>query len=171
MSDRETILKLEEEKRAAEILRETLTKLPGMDEETVRDTIEGETDLHGAIQGALDLLTATEVMTEGLEAKIKELNGRLKRYDDRKDFLRAAIEQAMVIGNLKKLELPEATLSLGNRAPGLVITDESLVPVSFWKQPDPVLDKAAIKAALKDKQEIPGVELGNGTISLTIRRA
>lgn len=171
MSDRETLLKLEQEKRAAEALRETLGKLPGMDEETVRDSIEGETDLHGAISGAVDMLTDTEVMVEGLDAKIGELQARQKRYEDRRDFLRAAIEQAMVIGNLKKLELPEATLSLGNRAPGLVITDESLVPASFWKQPDPVLDKAAIKAALKEKQQVPGVTLGNGTISLTIRRA
>lgn len=171
MSDRDTVLKLEVEKRAAEALRETLGKLPDMDDDTVRDTIEGETDLHGAIAGAVSMLTETEVMEAGLSAKIKELLGRQKRYDDRKDFLRSAIEQAMVIGNLKKLELPEATLSLGNRAPGLVITDESLVPASFWKQPDPVLDKAAIKAALKDKQEVPGVTLGNGTVSLTIRRA
>lgn len=171
MSDRETVLKLEVEKRAAEALRETLGQMPGMDEETVRDTIEGETDLHGAIAGALGMLTDTEVMVEGLDAKIGELQARQKRYEDRKGFLRAAIEQAMVIGNLKKLELPEATLSLGNRAPGLVITDESLVPSSFWKQPDPVLDKAALKAALKEKQEVPGVTLGNGSVSLTVRRA
>lgn len=171
MSDRDTVLKLEHEKHAAEALRDTLAKMPGMDEETVRDTIEGETDLHGAIAGALSMLTGTEVMVEGLDVKIKELQARQKRYEDRKDFLRTAIEQAMTIGNLKKLELPEATLSLGNRAPGLVITDESLVPSSFWKQPDPVLDKAAIKAALKDKKEVPGVTLGNGSVSLTIRRA
>ena len=168
---RDAIADLTKERRAAEALRDTLSKMPGMDEDTVRDTIEGETGLHEAIAGAVALLTDTEVMMEGLQAKIAQLDGRLKRYEDRSDFLRAAIEQAMVIGSLRKLELPECTLSLGNRAPGLVITDEAKIPAAFWKQPDPVVDKKALKEALKAKQEVPGATLGNGSVSLTIRRA
>lgn len=171
MSDKDTVMKLAAEKQAAEALREAMSKLPGMDDETVRDTIEGETDLHGAIAGTVAMITETEIMEAGLAAKIKELVGRQKRYEDRLIFLRTAIEQAMTIGGLKLLELPDATLSLSNRAPGLVITDESRIPPSFWKQPDPVLDKSALKAALKDKQEVPGASLGNGSVSLTIRRA
>jgi len=169
--DRAPVLALEREKRAAEALRETLTKLPGIDDDTVRDSIEGETGLHEAIAGAVELLTGTEILAEGLKAKVKEFQGRLFRYEARIDFLRSAIEQAMVIGELKRMELPECTLSLGNRAPGLVITDEHRVPSAFWRQPDPVLDKAAIKAALKDKQEVPGAILGNGSVTLTVRRS
>ena len=171
MSDRETILALEKEKRAAEALRDTLTKLPGMDEETTRDMIEGETDLHGAIAGAVAMLTEAEAMSAGLGVKIGEFHARKDRYDDRIDFLRSAIEQAMVIGELRTLELPEATLSLGRRAASMVITDEAAVPAAYWKPQDPVLDRAALKAALKDKKTIPGVTLGNGSVSLTLRRA
>jgi hypothetical protein len=171
VSDRSTLNNLANERRAAEALRETLTKLPGVDEETVRDTIEGETGLHEAIANAVAILTDTEVMAEGLRAKIKEFLARLARYDARVDFTRSAIEQAMVIGELKKLELPDCTLSLSNRAPGLVITDEARVPSVFWKQPPPVLDKAALKAALKDKQDVPGASLSNGSVSFTVRRA
>lgn len=171
MSDRETILALEKEKRAAEALRDTLSKLPGMDEETTRDTIEGETDLHGAIAGAVAMLSEAETMRFGLIAKITEFDARLARYEGRIDFLRSAIEQAMVIGELTKLELPEATLSLGKRAANVVITDEAAIPAQYWKPQDPVLDRAALKAALKDKTTIPGATLGNGSVSLTLRRA
>lgn len=171
MSKRETVLALENERRAAEALRETLSKMPGMDDETVRDMIEGETGLHEAIAHTMELLTDTELMIEGLKAKITQFDGRLARYEDRQAFLRSAIEQAMVIGGTDRLELADCTLSLGRRAPGLVITDEASIPAAFWKQPDPVVDKAAIKAALKDKQDVPGAMLGNGSVSLTIRRA
>lgn len=163
-------LDLEQERRAAEALRDTLAKLPGMDDETVRDVIEGETGLHDAIAGVVALLTETEIMKTGLEAKAKELGARLKRYQDRLDFLRAALEQAMVIGALPALEMPDCTLSLSRRQAGVVITDEAKIPAAYWKQPDPVLDKAALKEALKDKKEIPGAVLGGESVSLTIRR-
>jgi hypothetical protein len=171
VSDRETILALERERRAAEALRDTLLKLPDMDEETTRDTIEGETDLHGAIAGVVALITDAEVMAEGLAAKIKQFEARLKRYEDRVGFLRAAVEQAMVIGEMPKLALPDCTLSLGRRTPGVVITNEALIPAEYWKPQDPALDKKALKEALKDKKDIPGATLGNGGVSLTIRRA
>ncbi len=172
MTDRDAILSLEREKRAAEALRDTLSKLPGMDEETARDTIEGETDLHGAIAGVVDLLTEAETMSAGLAVTIEKFEARKARYDARIGFLRSAIEQAMVIGEITKpLELPTCTLSLGRRAPGLVITDEASIPAEFWKPQDPALDKAAIKAALKDKKTVPGAVLSNGSVSLTVRRA
>lgn len=171
MSDRDAILALERERRAAEALRDTLAKMPEIDESTLRDTIEGETDLHGAIAEVVALLTEAEVMRAGLRAKIDELCVRQDRYEDRIDFLRSAIEQAMLIGELRKLELPEATLSLGHRAPGIIITDEARIPAEFWKPADPTLDRKALKDALKDKKEVPGATLGNGSVSLTIRRA
>ena len=172
MSERETILALERERRAAEALRDTLSKLPDMDEDTTRDMIEGETDLHGAIAGVVDMLTDTEIGIAGLKAHIEVMQARLARCTRRADFLRSAVEQAMVIGEVKTpLELPTGTLSLSRRAPGLIITDEARIPSEFWKPQDPALDKKALKDALKDKKDIPGATLGNGGISLTIRRA
>lgn len=168
---RDAIADLTKERRAAEALRDTLAKMPGMDEETVRDTIEGETDLHGAIAEVVALLTDTENGVFGLTAHVTAMQIRLARYKARADFLRSAIEQAMVIGELQRLELPTCTLSLGRRAAGLVITNEAMIPAAFWKAQEPTLDKAALKAALKDKQDVPGAVLGNGSVSLTIRRA
>jgi hypothetical protein len=77
----------------------------------------------------------------------------------------------MVIGELKTLELPDCTLTIARRAPGLVIVDESRIPSQFWVQPPPKLDKAAVKAALNNNLDIPGAALGNGSVSITIRRA
>lgn len=171
MSERDAILSLERERRAAEALRDTLSKMPEIDESTLRDTIEGETGLHESIAEVVALLTTCEALRAGLIAKIAEFDARLARYEGRIDFLRSAIEQAMVIGELTKLELPEATLSLGRRAANVVITDEARVPAKFWKPSEPTLDRKALKEALKNKEDVPGATLGNGSVSLTIRRA
>lgn len=167
---RDAVADLTKERRAAEALRDTLAKMPGMDEETTRDTIEGETDLHGAIAGVVEMLTEAEAMSAGLGATIEKFQARKSRFDARIEFLRATIEQAMVIGELRKVDLPEVTLSLGARAANVVITDETMIPAKFWKPLDAVLDKTALKQALKDKQDVPGATLGNGTLSLTVRR-
>jgi len=173
MSERAAVLDLEQQRRAAEALRDTLSKLPAIDECTLRDMIEGETNLHETIAEVVSILTHTEAMAEGLKGKIEELQTRKARYDNRVAFLRSSIEQAMVIGDIRKMELPDATLSLSTRAPGVMIIDEASVPAKFWKQAEPTIDKVALKAALKDKEEIPGAVLGNGSVSLTltVRRA
>ena len=170
MSD-DTVHALQQETVAAGALREALAKMPGIDEETARDTIEGETNLHEAIAAAVALLNHCDAQAIGLEAILAQMQARKKRYEDRAGFVRAAIEQAMTIGNLRTLELPECTLTLAKRTGGVVITDEALIPARFWKPQDPALDRKAIGDALKGEEAIPGAELGGERVSLTVRRA
>lgn len=165
----DAIQALDNQRRAAQALRESLKGLG--DDDLTRDMIEGETGLHEAIAALFAEVTETEVQLAGLEAKLTEFEGRKKRYQDRLGFMRSVIEQAMLIGDVRKLELPDATLSLSSRGAKLVITDESAVPADYWRPKDPELDRKALAQALKDKIEIPGVALDNGGISLTVRRA
>ncbi len=162
---------LTNEMRAAQALKDALSKLPGMDEETIRDMIEGETGLREQIEYAFHFLTETEVLAGGLALKIEQFQDRATRYKDRLAFLRAAIEQAMVIAEVKTLELPDATITLASRGRSVVVTDEAKVPARFWKPKDPELDKTALKKALENKETIEGAELSNGSVSITVRRS
>jgi hypothetical protein len=168
---RVAVRNLTDERNAAEALRAALEKMPGMDEETVRDMIEGETGLHDSLRVVLDLLLHTQVMSEGIDAKLVEFSGRKKRYEEREKYLRAAIEQAMTIGAIKSMEFPDCTLTLAQRAGGLIVIDESVVPPIYWKPQDPTLDKRGLAKDLKSGTKIPGVLLGNGGVSLTINRS
>jgi hypothetical protein len=159
---RVAVRNLTDERNAAEALRAALEKMPGMDEETVRDMIEGETGLHDSLRVVLDLLLHTQVMSEGIDAKLVEFSGRKKRYEDREKYLRAAI---------KSMEFPDCTLTLAQRAGGLIVIDESVVPPIYWKPQDPTLDKRGLAKDLKSGTKIPGVLLGNGGVSLTINRS
>lgn len=165
------VLDLEHETRAAEALRAALSKMPDMDEATIADMVEGETNLHETIAKVMTLLSETEIMIVGLDDKLGGYNARKQRYVERKNYLRAMIEQAMVVGEIDGLELPDATLSLSHRKGGVVVVDETKIPSAFWRKPDPEVDKSKIAEALKEGVEVPGATLGNGTVTLTVRRS
>jgi hypothetical protein len=145
----------------------------GDDAELVADAIEGETSLLEAISIGLDELDECEVLITGLDAKITSFDARRKMQKDRADRIRALIEQALVVADLPSLKLPTATLSLTRRAAAVVITNEADIPARFWVEQDrpaPKLDKRALADALKNEPAIPGAELDNGSVSLSVRR-
>ena len=159
---------LERAKRAAESLR---SRVAGMSEEDWTLTIESETGLVEAVDRVLAEIDDAEVMLEGILVIASKLSARADRYHDRVQRLKEALCLAMQAGDLQKIERPSATLSLKRVPPGLVITDEAKIPMDYFVRQDPRLDRKALLAALKDKQEIPGVTLGNGEISIQLRRA
>lgn len=172
MSDTEHQLR-----RQTEAARELLADLRGEgiedDEEFRADTIEGETDIHGAIAAALAEIDEAEILIEGGKAKIEQIGNRVAAEQKRVERVRALIERAMVTLDLPTLRLPTATLSVSRRKPGLIVTDESAIPSRFYVQPPappPKLDKKALLEALNDNEAIPGAGLDNGSISLTLRR-
>lgn len=181
-----TIFDLSKAKAAALVLRETLKVTFGEDKELIHDTIEGETPLHECIGQVMEMIRDDEMLLIGVEAMLETLSLRKDRFKKRIDSYKAAIEQAMLIGEIPKLELADATLSLRAVPPKVEITDEPLIPAAFWKQPEPSLDKTALLASLKEYRDakaaaeeagaeppdpIPGAELGAEGITLALRRA
>lgn len=143
------------------------------DAELVADSIEGETNLVEAIEAALAEIDEEEIHIVGLKAKEADFAERRRKKEAKVERVRALIEQAMLATDQKSFRLPTATLTLTERAPGLVVTNEADIPVKFWieqERPAPKLDKKALTAALKDKEQIPGATLDNGSLSLSVRR-
>lgn len=156
---------------AAKALRETLAIALGDDADTMRDMIEGETSLHEAIASVMASIREDEMMSVGIGVMMDDLKKRLVRLNERISRKRTAVEQAMIIGELRSLELPDATLTIKAVPPKLEIVDEASVPAKFWFSREPELDRKAIKAALKDGEAVPGATLGNGSVTLQIRRS
>lgn len=160
------VYRLNKETEAANALRDALST---DDDDLLRDMIEGETSLHEMIGKTVESLDEDTMLSDALKVRIADLRTRADRIVARIATKRAAIEQAMVIGDLKSLELPTLTATVKRTAPGLQITDESIIPASYWKAKDPVLDKKALKDALKDGS-VPGAQLDNGGVALQLRR-
>lgn len=165
MSDRRLYL----ETQAAERLREKITEAYGEDVELIRDMLEGETGLHEAIKRAALELAAVEGEKEGVEIAIAKLKARLTRYCKHAEGLLKGIQAAMETAELTSLKTPAATLSMRASPPSVEITDASLIPAVFLKQPPPVPDKVTIKATIKNGQAVPGCTLSNQPPALAVK--
>ncbi len=132
------------------------------------DMIEGSSDLHEVLALLLDRMRESEALAEAITARIKSMQERRARIEGREVSLRALMFSLMEAADLRKVELPEATLSFRNTPPKLVVVDEAKIPSMFFEQ-KPVLDKVHLKSALASGNLIEGASLSNGGVSLVVR--
>lgn len=139
----------------AAALKEQLNALLGEDNAdaiTLRDTIEGETDLFEIIDKVALQIGEDDSQVDGLKTLKTTLDGRRARLEQRADNLRAMLLNALDMLGEQKLERPIATISLRPIAPKLIVTDEAAVPSAYWKQPAPVLARKELGDAIKDRK-------------------
>lgn len=160
---------LSKEAAAARALLLSCKEALGDDEQAIADTVEGETNLVEAIGAAVMRLNELGAHIDGLGAYIKDMMGRVDRFELQTERIRQAIANAMDAGGLKKVELPHATLSLRAAAEKLGAVNEADIPARFFVDQAPKLDKRALLAELKAGNNVPGASLANGAPSLSVR--
>ena len=89
-----TPLKLETVKHQA-LKRHLLDKWPDCDEETLRDTLEGITDLHEMIAAVIRSALVDEALGSGLRARLDDMRERQSRLEVRASKKRELALQAM----------------------------------------------------------------------------
>lgn len=138
------------------------------DENLRADTLEGATDINAVLSKLVQEREAAYGMAEGVKVPVEDLRQRKARLERRGDGYGEAIERIMNAAGLSKVTLPNATLSITNAAPSVVVSDEAAIPDQFWRVKREI-DKPAINAAVKAGEEIPGVSVSNGATRLTVR--
>lgn len=162
------------------------------------DMVEGETDLLGAIDKAVEFIAMDEAHIEGLKLLIAKIQARLARKEMRIDTTKVAILTALEMANLPKHEGALATISQAKTPVKLIVVEESQIESKFFAEipaPPPQLDKRALLTYLKERQdsfaelakvpddmrelvtakwretwpEVKGAEMSNGGTRLNIR--
>jgi hypothetical protein len=133
-----------------------LDEYPDLDDETIRDTLEGITNLHELISELIRSALTDEALQVGLRTRIEEMRARLDRLAERGLRKRQLALEAMNEVGLKKLEQPDFTASARVGAPPLVVTSEQSVPDAYWIQQSPKLDRQTLTSDLRRGNEIPG---------------
>lgn len=137
------------------------------DEDLRLDTLEGETDFKDVLAIIVDDINSAAAMQDAIELRIKDLKSRKERFEFRERGWRKLAKELMDQASLRKLQLPESTLSIRAGQPSVQITDQSFIPTEFWRiKREPNI--AAIKEALKDGQDVPGAVLNNSPDQLAI---
>jgi hypothetical protein len=137
------------------------------DDEAWALTLESETDLDEVLTSIVRRIEDTKALVIGTKDRFDELKARKDRFENRVEALRGLAFKLMEAANVAKLELPEATLSLRNVAPAVVIIDEEKLPdiaCKFERKPD----KAKIKELLSTGV-VAGAAMSNGGKTVSIR--
>jgi len=141
----------------------------GDDEEMALTAVEGETSLVEAISEAVDRVAEIAALEEAIAIQQKALSTRKDRLGNQAERIRAAVLSAMGQADLKKLELPRATLSRKASPLKVIITNEADLPSAFLIEKTELRpDKKALMDALK-AGAVPGAELSNGGEQLAVR--
>jgi hypothetical protein len=140
-----------------------------LDEETLRDTLEGITNLHEMIAAIIRSALVDEALQSGLRSRMGDMRRRLERLEERGSKKRQLALEAMVEAGLRKLEQPDFTASVRAGSPSLVVVAEESVPENFWIPQPPKLDRQSVLAELKRGREISGAQLSNPQPTLAVR--
>ena len=125
-------------------------------------------DVDAAILGVLRAARHATALSESAKAMADDLAERARRFKARSDRLKGIALGAMDAMQRKKIEAPDLTASVRNGVPGVVVTDETALPDSYWRTTRSV-DKAALAETLKAGEVVAGAELSNGMPSIQIR--
>jgi len=153
-----------------QFLREKLLeRFPEADDETIRDTLEGITDLHEMIATLIRSALVDEALHAGLRFRLDEMKERLSRLDLRASKKRQLALEAMTEVGLAKLEQPDFTASARVGSPALTVIAEERIPETYWLPQPPKLNRQAILGELKRGCEIPGTQMSNPQPVLMVR--
>ena len=153
-----------------EYVRTTLRdEFPDVDEETLRDTLEGISELPELIAAIVRSHLDDAALAAALRSRVSDMQERLGRIEGRAEKKRALIASVMERADMRKLSEPDFTVSLRPTPCPLVITAEADIPEAYWKPQPPKLDRKALLAALNSGECVPGASLGNGGITIAVR--
>lgn len=151
-----------------EIKGRLLADDPDLDEKTLLDTLEGETNLIDRIIGICRVSREAGAHAEVCDRIMDDLKVRKKRHEDRAARLRSIALWAMQEAGIQKIPAPDMNISISKGRSSVVITDANALPLGFVDfEPKP--DKAKIKESLEEGHAVAGAELSNGQPTLSIR--
>jgi hypothetical protein len=131
------------------------------------DMLEGSTDLHAIMERLLTEERDANELIAVVGNRIENLSARRAMFRSRQTSLRDVMMEILQRADLRKIALPEATVSITRRGPAVQIIDDTLVPDAYCRFKREV-SKTAIKDAINAGEEVPGAVLDNGSETLRI---
>lgn len=146
-----------EHRQLAELLKDT-----EQDEQAIADTLDGEA--WAFEQKALAVAFAiaeSQRFADDIRGAEATLAQRRQAVENRIDWLKRYLADAMALANVPSVKDPRMTISLRPGAHKADIVNEADVPDAFWREsmPKRELDRERIRDALKAGVEVPGARL------------
>lgn len=125
-----------------QLLREQLlVEVPGMDHETLADTLEGISDLREMLAEIIRSALDDEALAAGFSTRLSDMKARIERFETSAKRKRELALRAMDEAEISKLLVADFTASLRHAAPTVEVIDEAKIPAAYWKPQPPRLDR------------------------------
>lgn len=138
------------------------------DDDFKQDILEGSTDFIEIIDRLLVNLYITNGYIDGAKDARARIDTRISRLSAKSELIRRLIKRLMDIAEIRKVNAPSGTVSVGAKAQGVEIVDADLLPdecLRIKKEPN----KTLIGEKLKAGEDVPGARLTNGGETLIVR--
>ena len=153
-----------------EYLREQLAeKFPNEDSETLRDTLEGMTNLTDMLAALIRSSLDDKALVTALKQRMADMKERCDRFETRAQKKRDLVWSTMERADIKKIAVADLTVGLRASQSNLVVTDETIIPEKFWVQQKPKLDTRMLCSALIAGESLSGATLTNAPPTLSVR--
>ena len=146
-----------------------LERFPDADEETLKDTLEGLTDLREMLATVIRSRQEDRTLAKALKLRIEEMQERLNRFEHKIEIKRDLAAKVMERAHIEKVIEPDFTASLRQVPQPLIISDETAISEEFMKPQPAKLDRRKLIDCLRAGQQIAGVYLGNGERTVSVR--
>lgn len=138
------------------------------DEETWRLTLESESNTFECLRQIERKRQETDCLIDAIQMNMDELKTRKARFERREEAMRALAFEILQAADLRKAELPEATLSIANGKPRVIITDDTKLPPDCWRvKREP--NKTRIAELFAAGTTVYGATLSNAEPHLVVR--
>lgn len=136
-----------------------------LDEQTVLDTLEGESMLMEKSQAVGFVIRNLDTFADTVEAEAKAMAERAKAVRSRANRVKEYLHKCMAMAGVNKLEHPEFTISMKKNPASVQIDGLDLIPEDYMREIPARFepDKALIKKALQEGFEVPGASLTQST--------
>lgn len=137
-----------------------------LDPVTAADTLDSiQGDLQDKLRAVIAYSLEVEITATGAAAAAKRMKDRADSLDTRVKWLRDYALRAMQATGLGEVGTDEFDAKIAKTPPKVVIADDAVIPLAYWRQPEPhpaTVDKKALSDAIKGGAVIPGVSLAGG---------
>ncbi len=141
-----------------EQIQEVLNNIDYIDEQTFNDTMESlQYDLHEKAEAYAKVIKTLDAEVDGVKKEILRLSDMKSTRENRIEYLKRNLEQAMILADDKKFKTDLFSFNVQNNAPSLDIADDAKIPSEYYIEQEPKLDRKALLDAIKTGHEIEGV--------------
>jgi translation initiation factor 2B subunit (eIF-2B alpha/beta/delta family) len=133
--------------------------------EAALDTLEGiEGQLQEKAVNVAKFMQNLDAAAKAIKEAEQQMARRRKAIENRARWIRDYLKTNMEAAGITRIDSPWFSLAIQKNPPSVDVLDESALPDDFKTEVVTVkIDKAAIKEALKDGEDVPGAVLRQGT--------